>query len=108
MHLRISNLSKSSDIKIEATNSAQLFDGIHLPTSTDSTLSLIPQYCELNGPQIEGTVRIVDKGSEMRMTTDSALNQVIISRSCGASIQVPMTCNVAIEWDKGIRAIRTY
>ena len=103
MNLRISNLSAQRDVKISATQSAQLFDGIELSTVTDSTLTLIPKLCLSQSPQIEGTLKLNGGQSTMTLKTDVTRKQVIISRQCGDSIKVPFGHNVAIEWDRGIR-----
>lgn len=100
MNLRISNLSFNREMEIIATESAQLFDGIALSTTTDKMLNLVPKICEVKGPSIEGTLKIAQGGIDMVFSTCHESQQVLVKQKDQLQIKVPFNGNLALEWDE--------
>ena len=108
MNLRISNLSFNREMDIVATDSAKLFDGIALSTTTDKTLNLVPRNCKMKGPSIEGTLKIKQGGIDMVFSTDHDNQMVIVKQKDQMQINVPLHGNVALEWDEHVTALSGY
>lgn len=108
MNLRISNLSFNREMDITATDSAQLFDGIALSTTTDKMLNLVPRICKVKGPSIEGSLRIKQGDIDMVFSTCHESQQVIVKHKDQLQIRVPFNGNLALEWDEHTMALSGY
>lgn len=104
MNLRISNLSYQRNMSICATDSADPFDGTALYTTTDATLALVPN----EGNKIEGTIKFTEDDLLVTLATDIRGENVIVSHNSQDDLIVPLSQNIAIEWDVSIKHIHSY
>jgi hypothetical protein len=108
MNLRISNLSHQFEMDIIASDSAHLFNGTALPTTTDSTLTLVPTTVKNASPLIEGKLRLSEDDLDIVFVTNRVTGQVTVSHNEQHYITVPAFANVAIEWNEGVTGLQAY